>query len=271
MAWREDAHFGKGRFDKIMGRRAAGCDWTRLDKKLLSLVSHDYFYEDFWNIPVANLTTGAAAAGATGNENYLQIGASVFHYHIMGTQTIIVPVRTAAGLNVSHDQTDNDGVEYTNGIAVGAAKRVFTVGTDKAFFFRVKFSIADVSGTDDCAVGFRKAEAFQANIDDYDEMAALNVISGDIKIETILNGAATATTDTTDNWADGETHTLKVKVSGSGVVTFEIDGSAPTTTASFTFDDSEVVVPFFYFLHASDVAGAVVLQEWEWGFDGQVS
>ena len=50
----------------------------------------------------------------------------------------------------------------------------------------MKFAIADVSDTDDCAFGFRKVEAYQANIDDYDEMAALNVISGDIKIETIL-------------------------------------------------------------------------------------
>jgi hypothetical protein len=271
MSWREDAHFGKGRFDQIMSRRAPGCDWTRIDKKLLSLCSGNYFFEDFKNLPVGNLTTGAAAAGATGNENFIQIGGSVFHQHILGTQDIILPLRTATGLNVSHDQTEDDGIEYTNGIAIGAAKRVFTIGTDKAFFFRLKFTIANVSGTDGCAMGFRKAEAFQAAIGSYDEMASLNVISGDIKTDNIINTVETIT-DTTDNWADGETHTLQVNVSGAGVVTFLIDGAAPTVTAAFTFDDGEVVIPFFYFIQAAaPVAGVVNLLEWEWGFQGQVA
>ena len=92
-------------------------------------------------------------------------------------------------------------------------------------------------------------------------MAVLNVISGDITIETILNAASTTSTDTTDNWADTATHSLKVKVTSAGVVTYLIDGTAPSTTAAFTFDSGEVVTPFFYFIHASDVAGAVVLQK----------
>lgn len=267
MALREDAHIGKGRFDQLMLRRASGCDWTRVDKQLLSLASEDYFYTDFRDTPVAQALGGGAATGTGGDENQIVLGGQVFHQHILGTQTIIVPVRVATGLNVGHDQTDNDGIEYTNGISLATAKRVFTVGTDQDFFFKVKFSIADVSGTDDCAVGFRKAEAFQANIDDYDEMACLNVISGDIKIETILNDAATTTTDTTDNWADGETHTLEVRVSYAGVVTYKIDGDAPSTTAAFTFDSDEVLIPFFYMLHANAAqAGVVTLQEWEWGF-----
>jgi hypothetical protein len=64
--------------------------------------------------------------------------------------------------------------------------------------------LSDVDGTDDCAIGWRKAEAYQAAIDSYDEMAAINVIAGAIKIETILNNGTTATTDTTDTIADGE-------------------------------------------------------------------
>ena len=271
-AWKNDAHIVKGRFDQILSRRAAGCDWTRVDKKLLSMVSGDYFYEDFKGIPVVGLAaTGAAATGTGGDENVVQIGNSVFMYHMLGTQTIVKPSRTALGLDIAHDLTDNDGVEYTNGIALADAKRVFTVATDKAFFFKVKFSIADVSGTDDCAVGFRKAEAFQANIDDYDEAACLNVISGDIKIESIINNAATTVTDTTDNWADGETHTLEVRVSLTGAVTYLIDGVAPTVTAAVSFDSGEVLVPFFYFLHATTSPGAIVLKEWEWGFLGQAA
>lgn len=221
-------------------------------------------YETFDVNPVCAGIAGGASTGTAGDENVMSLGRNIFEYHILGTQTITAPSLGSAGLDVSLDQTNNDGVEISQGITA-RGRHAFVVGTDNAFFLRVKFKIADVSGTDDCAVGFRKAEAYQAAIDNYDEMAALNVISGDISIETILNGGATTTTDTTDDWADGETHELRVDVSAAGVVTYQIDGAAPTTTAAFTFDDAEVVVPFFYFLHASDVAGAVELIEWECG------
>ena len=227
-----------------------------------------YVYEDFKApaIAVADLG-GGAATGTAGDVNFLSVGGThVFEYVVKATQTILGPVRTSAGLNISQDQTDDDGVEYTLGI-LSRGESVFTCGTSGAFSFSLKFSIVDVSGTDDCAVGFRKAEAYQANIDDYDEMAVLNAISGNITIETILNNGATTVTDTTNDWADGETHTLKVKVSAARAVTYLIDGVAPIVTAAFTFDSGEVVVPFFFFLHAADVAGAVTLIEWISGLD----
>lgn len=226
----------------------------------------DFTFETFAAEPATQLPGGGAATGTTGDENLLLTPKNVFRYHILGAgQTIISPTKASGGIDIGLDQADNEGCEITQGITAND-KHAFVIGTSAAFYAKAKFSIADVSGTDDCAFGFRKAEAFQANIDDYDEMAALNVISGNITVETILNNAATSSTDTTDDWADGETHTLEVYVSAAGVVTFKIDGAAPTTTATFTFDTSEVVVPFLYFLNASDLAGAVVLQEWEVGY-----
>ena len=224
---------------------------------------------EFESIPVTQADGGGAATGTGGDENNLVIDGENFLYHILGTQTIVSPVAHADGLNVGMDQTANDGVEISQGITNGS-KSAFVVGTSAAFYAKCSFSIADVSGTDDCAFGFRKAEAFQANIDDYDEMACLNVIAGDITIETILNNAATSSTDTTDDWADTEEHTLEVYVSAAGVVTFKIDGSAPTTTATFTFDTAEVVIPFFYLLHDTDLAGAVVLTKWEVGYQADL-
>lgn len=215
-----------------------------------------------------NATGGGAATGAAGDENYLRVGHDTFEYHILGTQTILYPQKAATGLDIGMDQTDNDGVELGCGIVDGTPC-AFKVGTDAAFFVRVKASIADVSGTDDFCVGFRKAEDYQANVDDYDEAAWLGQgqgAAGRINIETIKNAAATVTTNTTDTWADAATHTFEVLVSATGVVTYKIDGAAPTTTAAYTFDDAEIVVPFVYFLHATDLAGAVVLQEYECGF-----
>lgn len=225
-----------------------------------------YVYENFKQNPASAKVGGGAAGGTAGDENVLIFPDTAFEYHILGTQTITAPKISASGLDLgSMDATDNDGLELNHGV-LSSQIPSFTIGTDAAFFLRARFSIADVSGTDDCAVGFRKVEANQANIDDYADMAVLNVISGDIKIETIVGGAATTTTDTTDNWADTETHELKILVSAAGVVTYQIDGSAPTTTAAFTFTDALNVMPFFYLLNATDLHGAIPLMEWECGY-----
>jgi hypothetical protein len=211
-------------------------------------------------------TGGGAATGDTGDENRLLFPEAYFEYHILGAgQTILFPQKAAGGLDVALDQAEDEGLELTCGIESGCAGS-FIVGTDAAFYAKLKFSIADVSGTDDCAFGFRKLEAYRANIDDYLDAAVLNVISGDIKIETILNNGATTTTDTTNNWADTETHTLEIYVSATGVVTYKIDGADPLVTAAFTFDTGDEVIPFFYMLHTGDFAGAVVLKEWDVDF-----
>lgn len=220
-------------------------------------------YDTFQNQPICVADAGGGpATGTTGDVDYMYTGAGLYEYHIKGTQTILGPVRVAGGLNIGMDQTADDGVEICPGVLAGH-KQAFTVGTDGPFYFTVKFSIADVSGTDDCAIGFRKVEAYQAAIDNYDEMAALNVISGNIYTETILNNAATVATDTTEDWADGETHILGVYVDRDGAVTYTLDGVAPATTVAYSFDAGEVVTPFIYMLNDTDLAGEINLIEWD--------
>jgi hypothetical protein len=207
----------------------------------------------------AQLVDGTA--GDTTLHSYAD-GLEMTLYPIVG-QAIDKPAASTSGMDYTYDQTDNDGIELRmSDSTVKGREGVdrFTVGK-QAFEAELTFSIADVSGTDDCAFGFAKVEAHQAAIDDRDEMAVLNVISGDIKIETILNGGSTSTTDTTDNFADGETHALKVKVAKDGAVTYQINGAAPSTTATFSFDIGEVVTPSFFLLQASDLAGAIVFQK----------
>ena len=249
---------------KKFRQKVSATSFRALDKSAQNVEERAHTYETFDIDPVTSGKGGGAATGTTGDENIMLFEHNGFEYHILGTQTILAPSLTAVGLNIAMDQTDNDGVEISQGI-LSTNKHVFTIGTDGPFFLRVKFKIADVSGTDDCLVGFRKAEAYQAAVDNYDEMAALNVISGAINIESILNAAATATTDTTDAWADNETITLQVNVSAAGVVTYKIDGSAPTVTAAFTFDTAEVVVPFMYFLNAAGLVDTLEIVEWECG------
>ena len=201
-------------------------------------------------------------------------GLNLFVQNI-GTQTTTGPIATSAGMDYSYGNTNNLGVQWS--LAEDQAKEYYTqgpqisryvVGTD-AFECEMRWSIADVDGADECAFGFRKVEAFQANIDDYDEMACLNSISGDIKSETILNNGTTTATDLTapssGDWADGATHTVKVKVAADGAVTYELDGTAPTGAVAFSFDVGEIVTPFFFYLNDSNVAGAVVLQQLKHG------
>lgn len=223
-------------------------------------------YFDFRGIPVSSGFAGGAATGTAGDVNNLSLGVEgSLEYSVLGTQTILQAKTAATGLDISQDLTNNDGVQYTPGITANS-RGAFVIGTDAAFFAKLKFAIADVSGTDDCAFGFRKAEAYTGNFDDYNDLAALNVISGNINIETIQTNAATVTTDTTQDWADGETHTLTINVSSAGVVTYQIDGAAPTVTAAYTFTSGLTVVPFFFFLHDTDVAQATIWRELEWGF-----
>jgi hypothetical protein len=170
------------------------------------------------------------------------------------------PAMATTGADYAYEQDDDDGIEWRMSDNTCKGREGidrFTVGR-QAFSAELEFSIEDVSGTDDCAFGFAKVEAHAAAIDNRDESAVLNVISGDINIETILNGGATTTTDTTDNWADTEVHSLKVLVSKAGAVTYKIDGAAPTTTAAFSFDIGEVVTPSFYLLQATDLSGAII-------------
>lgn len=225
-----------------------------------------YVCEIFQNNGATSKVGGGAAGGTSGDNNVLILPTTAFEYSILGTQTKTAPVITASGLNLaSMDATADDGLELNHGI-LASQPTCFKIGTDAAFFLRARFSIDDVTGTDDCAVGFRKVEANQANIDDYADMAVLNVISGNITIETIVGGAATVTTDTTQNWLDTETHELMVLVDEDGAVTYTIDGLAPTVTAVYSFTSALNVMPFFYFLQNVDIVSDLPLMVWECGY-----
>lgn len=214
---------------------------------------------------VALLANGYADPTAAGPNRILGRNGLHATYTQRGTQTILGPVLDVdKGLNVTQDQTDDDGVEYIFGALGLINPFVHVVGTTPDSFIRVKMRIADVSGTDDCALGFRKNEAIQANIDDYDEAAFINVILGDVKVETILNAAATVTTDSGENWADDATHELEVQIRGRRAV-FLMNGVALPGITEFNFDTGEVLVPFFFHLQATTTPGKVWFTEVEMG------
>ena len=111
------------------------------------------------------------------------------------------------------------------------------------------------------------------NVDDYDELAGFNIISGDIKTETILNNGGTTATDLTapssGNFGDAEIWTFEVLVSSAGAVTYKMGKHndaviAPTGAVAFSFDTGEEVTPFLYIKQASDLT-PVILHSLEYG------
>ena len=216
---------------------------------------------------------GTAASGTNTEVNFMSCDGFNFEQIVIGTQTIILPVMTTAGLNISQDvDAADEGWEKTQGITAGS-KAAFTVGTDGPFHFTVKMKVTDVDGSDDLLVGFRKAEAYQAAVDNYDEMAAFNLngtgtTTKIIQTETIINGAATVTTAlTTSTWADTATHLLTVQVARDGAVTYLVDGVAPAEAVAFSFDVGEVVVPFMYMIHDAAYCESLILSLWDCGLD----
>ena len=212
--------------------------------------------------PFGTEADSTPATGATGVDHIAVLpGGGFLHYGpIVNAGPVLVPQANANGLDLMLSQTDNEGCNFVPGGLLGSwlmtVERTAGQPVTKGLFIRLRCVITDVSGTDDFLVGFRKSEAYQAAFDDYDEAAALNVISGDVFRQTILNNAATVSVDTLLNWADGEEHEIEVQVDGKGNVFFFFDGRSAATGAAFQFDDNEAVVPFLYTLQATDLTNA---------------
>ena len=217
---------------------------------------------------------GSIFEGAAGETNQWMFRCgNTLSVVAIGTQTLLGPLLSTSGLDISGDQTNNDGWEFrgASSLAKGRLnKDYFTVGTSPAFYAKCRFSIADVSGIDDLRFGFAQSdEAFTATTDNYTDAAWMSVISGDIKTQPILANASTVATDLTapssGDWADAATHTLEIRVDSAGVVTYLLDDTAPTGVAAYTFADGLKVTPMWFHRNDSDVGGAIVWEIFEFG------
>lgn len=212
--------------------------------------------------------TGAARATTTGLMHLMTTpGGYVFGCANIGVQTTS-PVMAAAGLDIRGVETAAIGTELFSHGPLPTGKP-FCVGKDPAFYFRVSITIADISGAGVLIAGFRRAEANNITYTSYLDYASIGVIAsadpGAINIAQEINNAGTAPTDTTDTWADAATKVLEIRVSAGGVVTYLINGVAPTVTAAQTFDAGDPIVPFVHFIQSSDIAGEVTINDWQVG------
>lgn len=220
-------------------------------------------------VPSAIMTLAGLVQSASAQQlNIAYFGAHTFIFGQSTAQTIL-PVMDAIGLDISGDQVSAEAYEMFAGV-LGASGRPAVIGIDPAFYFCATAEIADASGASDFHVGWRSATQTQtATITGYLNYATIG-LEGTSNPNTIQimtgNDDTDVTTDTTDTWADAASKKLCVNVSAAGVVTYTINGVAPTTTAAFTFDDGDSVIPFIHFQHGADVAGAVDLTLWDVGY-----
>jgi hypothetical protein len=207
---------------------------------------------------------GAACVSTDAKDNFFTFGGSLYPItvHNTATNSDIMFTESATGWVVPNDNTDDDGIEITFG-SVANSPCAFTVGTSPAFYVKATFTIPDVSDYDVAAVGFRNDTATYVAVDDpadintttpaYSDFALINVNAGDFRTYTQDDdGTATDTNITTTAWADGEAHTLMVKVSSAGAVTYWVDGVNQATAngaVAFSLDSSatDIFVPTIMF------------------------
>lgn len=254
---------------------------SELDPIKFSSRNYRYGFDAFQTQPICAPILGyGTPGGATGNRNLMLSGTYpnllLWEYAILGAgQTILAPVLADAGLGIELDKTDNEGAEYTPGGTGARGRFCFTIGGNDpagrpapAFFMRLKFTESDVSGTDECVIGFRKTEAIAAAYTSYTDYALIGQVTADGKIKTAtrLNTGTAVIVDSTQTWADTATHTLACEVYPNGSVRFAIDGAFPTVSQVFTFDAGDVVQPVIRYLHATTTPQDVDLVEFECGY-----
>ena len=223
--------------------------------------------------PAACIAVGAHAATGT---------APMLDGTVPATDT----ATTHAGLNLPMDgeTTDNVGLQMMPvGNAQGTGPHTFTVGTHSGSI-DATFQAADYTDFDCLVIGFRKVEEFQSGFNAavaaatagdlvYTDVVAFGV-QGDtnIEIQTDLNNSGTSTS--TDCGAsvpvDTQNLRLKVNLSSAGVVTYELivnavagagTLAAPATTAAFTFDSGDVLVPYLAILKNGTATDEIFLKD----------
>lgn len=257
--------------------RSMGTGKAIIPNKFVDALYEGKYFRGQWpGAPAPQCSDADGYSDPTGTGGDVNIGhfpglfPTPFAYRLNGAHTVVAPFYQAAGAGILanlEDGTIGAGLEYVFGQhhdGAPDANNTFgqTVGTDPATFIRVKAVIETVNGQDHFAVGFRKAEAFQADIEDYDAMAVLDVMSGDINVGLIVSGEATNFIDTGLNWADGEEHEFEVHVLGSIVKAF-VDGVQVFNRNHFLA--AEEIVPFNYTFQGLATSSDVLWKEVEMG------
>lgn len=227
----------------------------------------------FNSIPVMSLSTGGTAVVTINNTNLWAIpqwGAYFEAYNTVALQAIAPQLSTTAGRGLNIDSATGANaaaMEITEGNSVNS-KNSFVIGTSPAFYVKATFNIATLNTIADVFVGFRKQQAYQATVPSgYTDYAVIGAHStvGEIELQTQVGSGGNTLTDTTNAISAATNFTVEVLVSGAGVVTYLLNGVAPTTVAAYTFTNALTVEPWIYFKSAAGAHGEMDLVSYACG------
>lgn len=229
-----------------------------------------YVFENFSTDPVVSSATGLSGPTGTADDtNSLITLNSQFRWNVIGTQVQVAPALDSAGfgLNLVQTNTDGQGMEMLIGNPLYSPMS-FLIGTDAAFFIQARFKVATVAGVDPLIIGFRKAAAYDATLANYADFAAIGLVGGAGKIQTQTQKATAGvvTTDTTETGTDATVFQIKVMVSSTGVVTYQLNYEEPTVVAAYTFTDALTVVPFIRMVVNATTSASASTNYLECGF-----
>ena len=194
---------------------------------------------------------------------------------------------TLRGLSFTIDAADNDGIQLAQGwpflndsttIGVGDNATSFKVGTDEAFFSRIRFKIDDVSDADTCGLAFVKSAFIDtALFGAHDDVFAINLNAGAFEIIYDNDNAGPTTVVSGNTAADVSVVEMEIRVSNTGVCKAFVGdqlasvGDVPTMVSpttdvtTFAFDSGDYVYPVFY-LVGTGADPVTTFFEWETGY-----
>ena len=243
---------------------------NKIDTKIAAQFDTKYNFK-LYGIPVVSSGDPAhAVLAGTDDQGWTHTHQSglVLYGNYVGANTVDQPPGHVDGVEYSMTDTDDIGCQWTVGPFLAGGLEgydIYTIG-NAAFYFKVHMQITDVSGTDDCHVGFRlQSDAVETTGVAYTDFASLNVDAGTVKYENNINDGGAATANSEATWADEEWGWLEVRVSAAGVTSYYKNGVALSTNKpTVTFDSGDIITPWFYFrnhTHKSDC----VIDEVEFG------
>lgn len=143
------------------------------------------------------------------------------------------------------DAADNEGVDMTFVGDRNALGYMFNEDLANSVYCETKLRIADVSETDSVYFGWFLVEGYQdaGAVNAHNTYAIFHVLaSGDVDIETELNGGGTLADDLGTDYVDNAEHTLRVTMNAD-TVSFTLNGASVTqTNAVLNADDGDEMV-----------------------------
>jgi len=224
--------------------------------------------QEWFDTPIGFQDPLGAAPTGTANTLGWQLGYEKGRLNRtnIGTQTVVAPVLSAAGLTLDQDATAGEG-SHTSANQQTLGDQSFVVGKT-AFMVGARIVMTDITKAH-IMIGFRKKAAYTADYNDYTDLAGIGTRAsaalGAIATTGILNNAATVETVSSDVFVNATSAMVWVKVDISGNVTCYVNGTAypvySAGTTALVFDANDEMIPFYQYVNVGSSAPTLVISE----------